>query len=75
MDFYAKMVASGNHLVTPIFHRRFARFLSALEESGYESGYADRGRQFSAVYKAYSAFVDSMETEIVDIPEEKGLWR
>lgn len=36
---------------------------------------ADRGRQFSAVYKAYSAFVDSMETEIVDIPEEKGLWR
>lgn len=70
---HAGLVASEDHLVTPIFHRRFAEFLSALKESGYALGYTNE--QSSAPYKAYSAFVDAMETEVEDIPEKKGLWR
>lgn len=69
---YAVLVASEDHLVTPIFHHRFAEFLGALKESGYAHEYTKE--QSSASYKAYSAFVDAMETEVEDIPE-KGLWR
>lgn len=70
---YAGLVVSEDHLVTPIFHRRFAEFLSALKESEYAHGYTKE--RSSASYKAYCAFVDAMETEVEDIREKKGLWQ
>lgn len=62
------MIASEDHIVTPIFYRRFREFINALEESGYVSGYTDR--QSSGLYRAYSRFVDALETETRGVDEE-----